>query len=295
MDNQQEQARRYFHHSARDWQSKAEAQPVEYNVIQARNRAALDTISRLPSVSDFIDLGCGTGQLAINVAKLGIRSVGVDFAPDMIRIAEENNKKENASALFVCSSLFDAQYAPASYDVISAQGVIEYISLDELEVFFGLCSTALRVGGSLALASRNRLFNVVSLNSFTKMELELGIMDLLVKEATCLQSSAAADVFANLTKHERIDRQPYNHPETGIGVDVRYQFSPAELIKRARGHGLSPEAIYPIHFHAFPDSFKDEHPSLHAEVAEIVERAGLRDHRLVPRSSSFVLDLRKQR
>ena len=53
--------------------------------------------------------------------------------------------------------------------------------------------------------------------------------------------------------------------------------------------GFHPKAIYPIHFHAFPGSFKDEHPSLHAEIAEIVEQAGLRDHRLVPHSSSFRL------
>jgi SAM-dependent methyltransferase len=295
MDNQQEQARSYFHHSARDWQSKAEGQRNEYNVIQARNRAALDIVSRLPSVSDFLDVGCGTGQLAIDVAKRGIRSVGIDFASEMIRIAEENNAKESASALFVCSSFFEVQHAPASYDVISAQGLIEYISLDELETFFGLCSAALRAGGSLALASRNRLFNVVSLNSFTKMEMELGTMDLLVREAICFQSSAAGELFANLTAHGRINHQPPSHPGTGIGVDIRYQFSPAELIKRARGHGFSPEAIYPIHFHAFPGSFKDEHPNLHAEIAGIAERAGLRDHRLVPHSSSFVLDLRKQR
>ena len=294
MNNQQEQARSYFHHSARDWHSSAEAQPLQYNVIQARNRAALDIISRVSSVSDFLDIGCGTGQLAISVAKLGIRSVGVDFAPDMIRVAEENNKRENAGALFVCSSLFEVQHSPASYDVISAQGVIEYISLDELEIFFSHCSAALRSGGSLAIGSRNRLFNVVSLNSFTEMEMELGTMDLLVREAICLQSSAAGELFANLTKHERIDRQPSRHPHTGIGVDVRYQFSPAELIRRARGHGFSPDAIYPIHFHAFPGSFKDEHPNLHAEIAGFAEQAGLRDHRLVPHSSSFVLDLRKQ-
>jgi SAM-dependent methyltransferase len=293
MDNQQDQARSYFHHSARDWQSKAEAQ--WYNIIQARNRAALDIISRLPSVADFLDVGCGTGQLAIDVAKRGIRSVGIDFASEMIRIAEENNAKESASARFVCSSFFEVQHLPSSYDVISAQGVIEYISLDKLETFLGLCSAALRAGGSLALASRNRLFNIVSLNPFTQMEMELGTMDFLVREAICLQSSAASDLFANLTKHERIDRQPSGHPETGIGVDVRYQFSPAELIKRARRYGFSPEAIYPIHFHGLPGSFKDEHSSLHAEIAAFAEQAGLRDHRLVPHSSSFVLDLRRLR
>ena len=295
MNNQQEQARSYFHHSARDWQSKAEAQPIEYNVIQARNRAALDIISRVSSVSDFLDVGCGTGQLAIDVAKRGIRSVGIDFAPDMIRIAEENNAKESADALFVCSSFFDAQQAPASYDIISAQGMIEYISLDELETFLGLCSAALRGGGSLALASRNRLFNVVSLNSFTKMEMELGTLDFLIREAICFQSSAAGELFANIAAHGRIDPQPSSHPGTGIGVDIRYQFSPAELIERARGHGFSPEAIYPIHFHALPGSFKEEYPHLHAEIAAFAERAGHRDHRLVPHSSSFVLDLRKPR
>ncbi len=295
MDNQQEQARSYFHQSARDWQSKADGQRDEYNVIQARNRATLDIISRLPSVSDFLDVGCGTGQLAIDVAKLGIRSVGLDFAPDMIRIAKENNAKESASALFACSSFFEAQHAPTSYDVISAQGVIEYISLDELEIFLGLCSAALRAGGSLALASRNRLFNVVSLNSFTKMEMDIGTMDLLIREAICLQSSAAGELFGNLMAHERIDPQPSSHPGTGIGVDVRYQFSPAELIKRARRYGFSPEVIYPIHFHALPGSFKEEHPNLHAEIAAFAGQAGLRDHRLVPHSSSFVLELRKPR
>ena len=237
-------------------------------------------------------LDAAPGQLAIEVAKRGIRSVGLDFAPDMIRIAKENNAKQDAGALFVCSSFFETQYAPASYDVISAQGVIEYISLDELEIFLDRCSAALRPGGSLAIASRNRLFNVVSLNSFTKMEIELGTIDHLIKKSICFEASAASELFANLGAHERIDPQPPSHPGTGIGVDIRYQFSPAELIKRAKRYGFTPNAIYPIHFHALPNSLKHEHPNLHIEIAKL---AGLKDHRLVPYSSSFVLDLQKRR
>jgi len=290
MDSQQEQARTYFTDSARDWQSEAEGRANEYNVIEARNRAALDIISRFSDISSFLDVGCGTGQLAIEVAKRGIRSVGLDFAPDMIRIAKENNAKQNADALFVCSSFFETQYAPGSYDVISAQGVIEYISLNELEALLDRCSSALRGGGSLALGSRNRLFNIVSLNAFTKMEMELGTIDRLIREAMCFEVSATSELFASLGAHERIDPQPRGHPGTGIGVDIRYQFSPAELIKRAKRYGLTPNAIYPIHFHALPISFKHDHPNLHIEIAKL---AGLKDHRLVPYSSSFVLDLQK--
>jgi 2-polyprenyl-3-methyl-5-hydroxy-6-metoxy-1,4-benzoquinol methylase len=290
MDSQQTQARTYFDDSARDWQSEAEGRTNEYNIIEARNRAALDIVSRFSTISAFLDVGCGTGQLAIEVAKRGIRSVGLDFAPDMIRIAKENNAKQGSDALFVCSSFLESQCAPASYDVISAQGLIEYISLDALEVFLDRCSAALRAGGSLALGSRNRLFNVVSLNLFTQMEVELGTIDRLIKESVCFGASASSELFANLGAHERIDPQPLSHPGTGIGVDVRYQFSPAELIKRAKRYGFTPNAIYPIHFHALPISFKHEHPNLHIEIAKL---AGLKDHRLVPYSSSFVLDLQK--
>jgi 2-polyprenyl-3-methyl-5-hydroxy-6-metoxy-1,4-benzoquinol methylase len=292
MDDQQEQARTYFNESAREWQAETEGRADEFNVIEARNRAVLDIASRFPTASAFLDVGCGTGQLAIEVAKRGNRSVGLDFAPDMIRIAKENNAKQSTGALFVCSSFFEAQHGPASYDVISAQGFIEYISLDELEVFLGRCSAALRAGGSLALGSRNRLFNVASLNAFTKIEMELGTIDRLIGEAICFEASAPGELFTDLVAHERIDPQPLSHPGTGIIVDIRYQFSPADLIKRAKRYGFAPNAIYPIHFHALPISFKREHPNLHIEIAKL---AGLKDHRLVPYSSSFVLDLQKYR
>ena len=50
--------------------------------------------------------------------------------------------------------------------------------------------------------------------------------------------------------------QPEAHPETGIAVAVRYQYTPAELAMRARGAGFEPTAIYPVHYHPMPPRAK---------------------------------------
>src|SRR5262245_2194243 len=246
--DQQRQTRDYFHAFARDWQNKAQGRPREFNVIEARNAAVLDVLERVQRVSRFLDVGCGTGQLAIDVARRGIDTLGVDFAPDMIEIATKNAAQEKSPASFICASFFDAKPV-GPYDVIGALGLIEYISLEQLEWFFSACSEALRPGGSLAVGSRNRLFNAMSLNAFTALEQRLGVLPHLIDEAVALQLSSAGDLFNNLRRHERSYAQPDSHPDTGIGVSLRYQFTPAELIHRARKHSLEPSAIYPIHFH----------------------------------------------
>jgi 2-polyprenyl-3-methyl-5-hydroxy-6-metoxy-1,4-benzoquinol methylase len=291
--DQQEQAKSYFDVQAHDWQAKAEGRVKEYNIVEARNNAVLDIINRRFPISDFLDVGCGTGQLAIHVAKLGINARGIDFAPEMIRLSEENNRKENTTATFLCASFFDFAHLNNSYDVVSAQGFIEYISLDQLESFLKICGDSLRPGGALALASRNRIFNIVSLNAFTRMETALGTIDHLIEEAVCFQSSDSKKLFSNLATCERIDPQPTSHPGTGIGVDVRYQFSPAELIMRARRYGFVPRTIYPVHFHGLPVGFKNDHPQAHADLAEYAGKFSARDYRFVPYCSSYILDLRK--
>jgi 2-polyprenyl-3-methyl-5-hydroxy-6-metoxy-1,4-benzoquinol methylase len=290
---QQDQAKSYFDAWAGDWQAKAEGRVSEFNLIEARNNAVLDVINSKGAITDFLDVGCGTGQLAIDVAKKGFRSRGIDFAPEMIRISEANNNKESANATFVCASFFEVDLPHSTYDVISALGFIEYISLDQLEVFLKGCSAALRPGGSLALGSRNRIFNVVSLNAFTQMELELGTLDRLAAEGITLQTSRREELFSRLAAHERIDPQPESHPMTGVGVDLRYQFSPAELIMRGRRYGLTPSAIYPSHFHGLPTAFKNENPQIHADLAVAVGKFAALDHRFVPYCSTFVIELRK--
>jgi len=296
MSEQQKQTLTYFNAFASDWQDKALGKKVKVNVIEKRNNAVLAALATL-DVKHFIDVGCGTGQLVIAAAGKGITSLGVDFAPEMIEICQQNLKDAKvANAGFTIASIFDYPDPATPFDAVSAQGFIEYVSAQQMEDFFAKSAKMLRPGGALVLGSRNRLFNCVSFNAFTEIELRLGVLDNLVRQNIVLQSNDNLDtVFAELRKLEKIEPQADKHPSTtGIEVAVRYQYSPAELIMRARAHGFAPKMIYPVHFHGVPLHMKDSQPQLHVQLADLLEAQAQSDWRIVPFCSTFVLDLRKQ-
>jgi Methyltransferase domain len=230
----------------------------------------------------------------IAVARHGVEADGIDFADEMVVQCRENAAVAGVTARFLGGSFFDAAFEPQAYDVISAQGFIEYISPGDTEEFFRRCFTMLKPGGAIAVGSRNRLFNAFSLNDFTRLEAEMGVLGALVGEATALhQHPTIETALLALRRHERIDPQPDRHPITGVPVETRYQYSPADLIYRLRRCGLSAKTIFPVHFHGLPSAIKAEHPRLHSEIAQSVAEVGFRDHRLVPFSSSFVIEARR--
>jgi 2-polyprenyl-3-methyl-5-hydroxy-6-metoxy-1,4-benzoquinol methylase len=293
--DQQAQTRSYFQANADDWQARSVGASGKYSVIEGRSRAVLAVAGRDGAGRRFLDVGCGTGQLVLEMAKRGFRAEGIDFADDMISKCEENKRAAAVQADFVCKSFFEVSYESKAYDLVSAQGLIEYLSPDQMMEFFRRCHRMLCDGGALIVGSRNRIFNVVSLNAFTQMEARLGTVELLLSEAIVLNTSTSQEAaFASLRRLERIDPQPDQHPITEIQVDVRYQFSPADLVYRLRSLGFAPRTVFPVHFHGLSPAVKSDHPDFHARLAQAVAEIGIDDQRLVPFCSTFVIEVRKE-
>ena len=292
---QQNETYDFFNSTAKAWQQKATSKT--YNVIENRHAAVLEIMSGFDGEPAILDVGCGTGQLVIEAAKRGWKATGIDFSSEMINLAEQNSSEVGSSAQFECTSIFDFTPEPGKYDVISAQGFIEYISLDQLDQFLDFALLSLKKGGSLALGSRNRLFNLRSLNEFTKLEIELGTVNTLLEESCILQTSKTqAEAISKLAALNLFYEQPAVHPRTEIEVGTRYQFSPGDLISRLSKHGLTAYRICPVNFHALPISLlkNEDFKGIHNNLAQLASQNWINLHEIVPFCSSFVIEAKKE-
>jgi SAM-dependent methyltransferase len=289
--DQQKQTKDFFKGHALDWQKKASDEV--YSVINDRHRAVHRTLSRYSNDSYLLDVGCGTGQLAIESTLNGYRALGIDFAEEMISQAKINAENMQSGAEFETESVFD--FVPKEqYNVISAMGFIEYISLDQLEEFLIFCNRNLTENGSISIGSRNRLFNLTTFNEYTELEKQLGSINELFEESSICISSKSTDEFLNLMRgfiglSSLVQNE--SHPLTGIEVGTRYQFTPSDLMHRIERHGFTVTNIFPVNYHAFHPVINDENNLLLGkQIAEMISVNGQTDFRYIPNASSFVIE-----
>ncbi|MGB7746825.1 MAG: bifunctional demethylmenaquinone methyltransferase/2-methoxy-6-polyprenyl-1,4-benzoquinol methylase UbiE [Verrucomicrobiia bacterium] len=82
---------------------------IELAAVQPGNRA--------------LDLCCGTGDLALALARCGAEVAGVDFSPAMLEIAEtrrrENYKSQTSNLKFVPGDALQIPFPDASFDIVT--------------------------------------------------------------------------------------------------------------------------------------------------------------------------------
>ncbi|MBN1119525.1 MAG: methyltransferase domain-containing protein [Anaerolineae bacterium] len=287
---QQIQTLDYFKKHAGEWKEKAASDSERrFNVIKYRNQYVLDVVASRAATRSVLDVGCGTGDLVCDIAGMGIPATGLDFSDEMIDLAQKEASQRNLpTADFICQSIFDYDFSSNTFDVIAANGFIEYISYDERDRFFELAYQGLNPGGSLVVGSRNRLFNLFSLNSYTEKEISQGTAAQLLAEAVAI---AAAPDITQLADLETAPLQPMDteHTDTGIGVTTRYQYTPVQLMRLLNARGFSVRQIFPVHIHGVNPAFKGLHPEVHFSIAMLLQDYGYDHPSLIPYSSTFMV------
>ena len=113
--------------------------------------------------------------------KIAQRSIGIDFSSKMINIANKKFKRKNLS--FINDNIFNYEPEEKFDVIISAVDFLEYLSFKEINKIITYCYKNLNKSGILILGSRNRLYNLFSLNKFTEFEAKLKTHKKFLKEA----------------------------------------------------------------------------------------------------------------
>jgi len=156
---QKQETRTFFDTKAGAWDDKVSGRAmVRVNVQAQRNDYVLRIVEDRGETRHALDVGCGVGDLVIEMAERGIRATGIDFARGMIDIAHRRLAKSAVEiADFVAVDYFDWPVKDDKYDVISANGFVEYISFEQRDEFLRDMRKGLRSGGSLISHPYNQI------------------------------------------------------------------------------------------------------------------------------------------
>jgi 2-polyprenyl-3-methyl-5-hydroxy-6-metoxy-1,4-benzoquinol methylase len=296
LSNQQKQTRKFFEKDALNWARKAKSEyKYSINVIKQRNEYVEYISSRfLNKNARILDVGCGTGNLVISLLKKKYDAYGVDFASSMIEKAKsECNKYGLSPDRFFLSSFFE--FIPdIRYNLISANGFIEYISEKELDIFIKKSHQLLEDNGLVVIGSRNRLFNVFSFNDYTEAEIRGGNIVQLVKECTIFNSIKSFKELLKKGSIPTVSKNLKNHAYTGIEVKSRYQYTPCQIIQKLLRNGFKAIDLIPIHIHILTTIAKAIVPEIHDYTSNYLQRRKDLYMNVIPQSSSFMITARKK-
>lgn len=204
----------------------------------AQEVAFLLDLLALPRGARVLDVGCGPGRHAVELAKAGLQVVGVDVSRRFLEIAAERCRAAGVGASFF---EVDARQMPFDNEfdaVISlCQGGFGLMGGDD-SIVFRRIAEATKPRGRVILTAFNAFFEVAHERDGAAFDVDAGV----VHERTTIK-----------------DEEGREH-ETDLWTSV---YTPRELRLLALGVGLVPERVWAVDPGAYARNAPDvEHPEL---------------------------------
>ena len=132
----------------------------------------------------------------------------------MIKLAQKKFKRKNLE--FYNKNFFEIN-TNESFDCLSANGFIEYISLKDIDKFLKISKKIVKRNKFIIFGTRNRLFNLFSLNKFSENEFKKTTFKKFYEESIAL-NLIKFNNFIKLKKN-KFEEVLFKQPKTGVNVD----------------------------------------------------------------------------
>lgn len=116
-----------------------------------------ERIVELAHGPEILDLGCGTGTLALRLAARGLHVTGVDLSPDMLDVTREKTPASAAVRWVQAGAVELIDYfQPQRFDAIISVLLFSELSASEQTETLRQCHLLLRPGGQFIIADEIR-------------------------------------------------------------------------------------------------------------------------------------------
>ncbi|PCK00092.1 MAG: hypothetical protein COA45_04220 [Zetaproteobacteria bacterium] len=133
--------------------------------IKYRKNLIVQQVRKHYKNARILEIGCGIGDLTIELASLGYDCTAMDISEEMIEMARKKTPDQLKGKIeYYVGDLAKLPNADA-YDVIIANGVIPYFK--DKKSFLDALSSQLHKAGKVFIIHRNALFNFYALNEGT--------------------------------------------------------------------------------------------------------------------------------
>ena len=135
----------------KDMQKKGWALFGPLEMLTASTAPRLIEFSRISSNERVLDVGCGTGVVAITAARTGARVTGVDFSPELLARARDNAALAQTEVDWQEGDIEHLPFKDGAFDVVVSQW--GHIFAPRPEVAIGEMLRVLKAGGRIAFST----------------------------------------------------------------------------------------------------------------------------------------------